>query len=838
MADSTMYGAGYIKKMTTMAIKYHFLEDSFDFNENVVLNLLQNEVNFLRVFVIFRRDHVRFRNHHDDIKISPTNIPFHHKDYLLFDFDQFEVNGFVQPPFDGRITTSTVGNLCMGYYCTMGGVDSIYNWGVFGSGINTRSLPISTGIRAHVHLRVLLEARVICSPHVDGVVYGTKSLAPRTLSIYRVTKKYPKLLLRDGHCVGNFPQVVKEYYSKSLPLGRYDPSPDVVIRWGAVTLLSLLFDDDSDGHNVDRFIVDITPSTTAESVDDDVRMTADDPFITTANDPFIIVGSMSLVGPVEGVVEGGFDPTEHDSRQSRDNAFSQECLPLYYGESCLIKSSDTCYEICCHQGLLIIGVATFRLILTPRSAQHHHILTTLLTSLLLRYEFDGTVWGDVWREDDVCWNHSMTSAIWTTITFIIGSSVVWIADNNAVLLALGNDICAVDTDPNHVSWNNGELDTSRMTRVVINALHFVPDGDFSKSLSDTSSWYLHLVSIATVIQDDRSLLVFIMVVVTITATAGVLYCKPSLLFAYVFSNADDSILVWIAANAALLNLGSGCRGVDTFFCRTKSSSTVCTFADIVFSNIDLIDGNLPQDQDTDGHCCGYVYDGSRITPMISNTTPLILRHIFTHRIVVGSIIDDVSDGLSFLCHPMNNDAYESSSNASSCTIQVDREAKYQLIQDIETFFETSPWDIAQSSTFYVHHHQIQFDLIQLGITECIYDGYLFKIHHLSNYIGITMLELITLHVARHALRKKLRYNEEHNADCHASLFTSDKMIGNIHATSCQRLISSHAQTHFRTSRQCSRLKTHSRRSCQNSRLNLCLDISDPISCTLRRRYKP
>jgi hypothetical protein len=98
MAVSTMFSAEYIKKMITLRnndvatrasssshIEYHFLEDSFEHDKDVVLNLLQNEVNFLCVFVIFRRDHVRFQNnHHDIIMISSTNIPFdHHWGYLL-----------------------------------------------------------------------------------------------------------------------------------------------------------------------------------------------------------------------------------------------------------------------------------------------------------------------------------------------------------------------------------------------------------------------------------------------------------------------------------------------------------------------------------------------------------------------------------------------------------------------------------------------------------------------------------------------------------------------------------------------------------------------------------
>ena len=92
-----MFGAEYIKKMIALHnndvatrasssshIEYHFLEDSFEHDKDVALNLLQNEVNFLHVFVIFRRDHVKFRNNHHGIMILPTNIPFdHHRGYLL-----------------------------------------------------------------------------------------------------------------------------------------------------------------------------------------------------------------------------------------------------------------------------------------------------------------------------------------------------------------------------------------------------------------------------------------------------------------------------------------------------------------------------------------------------------------------------------------------------------------------------------------------------------------------------------------------------------------------------------------------------------------------------------
>jgi len=76
-----------------------------------------------------------------------------------------------------------------------------------------------------------------------------------SIGIYQVSKTYPELVLRDVYRGGNS-EAVKEYF-KSLP---HDPS-DKAIRCGAVKSLSSL-DDDFDGHNVDQFIVDITPSTT------------------------------------------------------------------------------------------------------------------------------------------------------------------------------------------------------------------------------------------------------------------------------------------------------------------------------------------------------------------------------------------------------------------------------------------------------------------------------------------------------------------------------------------------------------------------------------------------
>jgi hypothetical protein len=221
-----------------------------------------------------------------------------------------------------------------------------------------------------------------------------------SIGIYQVSKTYPELVLRDVYRGGNS-EAVKEYF-KSLP---HDPS-DKAIRCGAVKSLSSL-DDDFDGHNVDQFIVDITPSTTTEFVDDDVTMAM------TANVPFIIAAPTSLfesVGPVEGVGKGGFDTTENDLLHSTDDALCQplpadpvyilvqlnsntpgshihaifgECLPSYYGELYTIKTSNRYLEIRCHQWLLIIGVDTFRPILTPRRAQQHRILDTLLTNLLL-----------------------------------------------------------------------------------------------------------------------------------------------------------------------------------------------------------------------------------------------------------------------------------------------------------------------------------------------------------------------------------------------------------------------------------------------------------------------
>jgi hypothetical protein len=242
-----------------------------------------------------------------------------------------------------------------------------------------------------------------------------------------------------------------------------------------------------------------------------------------------------------------------------------------------------------------------------------------------------------------------------------------------------------------------------------------------------------------------------------------------------------SATLHIAANTDLHNLGNDCRVVDINANKVPRNNgeldaihlepvyilleppllhgmkllrAMGNLAGIVCCNVDLFDGNLPQE--TDRHCCGYDYDGSQITPVISNTTSLILRHIFTHvigfhncalyRIVVGRFIDDVSEGVSVT----NTDAYESSSNVSSYLIQVGRSCdiyslsfytRYQLIQYdstyyrcltmvyhadvIKTFFDTSPcpWDIAHSSTFYVHPHQIRSDLIKciirLSNDQCV-----------------------------------------------------------------------------------------------------------------------
>lgn len=85
-----MNGAEYnIKKMVTSFVigqteLNHFLEDSFDFNKNVALSIQQNELNNLRVLIIFQRDHVRFRNNHHNNKIQYFHTPSNHGGNLLF----------------------------------------------------------------------------------------------------------------------------------------------------------------------------------------------------------------------------------------------------------------------------------------------------------------------------------------------------------------------------------------------------------------------------------------------------------------------------------------------------------------------------------------------------------------------------------------------------------------------------------------------------------------------------------------------------------------------------------------------------------------------------------
>jgi hypothetical protein len=88
-----------------------------------------------------------------------------------------------------------------------------------------------------------------------------------------------------------------------------------------------------------------------------------------------------------------------------------------------------------------------------------------------------------------------------------------------------------------------------------------------------------------------------------------------------------------------------------------------------------------------------------------------------------------------------------------------------------------------SSHFYTECH-----LIQLRISQHVYDGCLYTMRHASNCIDSNRLGLsAALHVTRHDSRKELRYDEERNADYRASLSTSDNMIGGdnvIHLKSC------------------------------------------------------
>eukprot|EP00984_Skeletonema_dohrnii_P025021 scaffold14166_cov175-Skeletonema_dohrnii-CCMP3373.AAC.1 len=94
-----MAGAEYIKNMITVRnndnatvalsssrLEYHFLDDSFDYVNSVVVRLQLNEVANLRNLVIFQRDHVRYRSSHHN-----NNIPFgintlfdHRKSLLIF----------------------------------------------------------------------------------------------------------------------------------------------------------------------------------------------------------------------------------------------------------------------------------------------------------------------------------------------------------------------------------------------------------------------------------------------------------------------------------------------------------------------------------------------------------------------------------------------------------------------------------------------------------------------------------------------------------------------------------------------------------------------------------
>jgi len=727
---------------------------------------------------------------------------------------------------------------------TLNNITTTLIWGAeLSLNINSQPLPISTG---GLH-------SIITPRSASFLRFGD-----RTPSSYGETcvRNYPQLMLRDGHGAGNF-RAIKDH-SESLPHGRHGLSDDAT-RWGAVTSPSL-FVDEFNRHNIDWFIVDITSSTAAEYDDDEVRMIATDTLITVAS-----TSPTNTAGTVKVVVEGGFEPMEREFRQLSDYAFCEsvaghsvcttiklrsntvfgESLPSYYGETYINNASDKCYEVRRHQwlldiGLLIVGVYTFRTLVPPRRPQHHHILTPHSVSLLLVYELDAAVWGDVWNYQDVVWIQDYLQQLYYDGIFVASITMDGYCVRND-----GNTAKHINTNFDHnmyyttsaTSWmyyNTQRRDIcaiygviNLVTIVALVATDMSSIGKPSSSFNymslnmDHAIWTIIFVvigiigTIVTVVigiigdaiphkarTNDGCALVD-----DTTNTDAVDYrITPSLRLATLCTTTNANLLslcnecgmAHINDKDVSLNNGE----LDTMHLEStyiilelpfvrgrKSSRIVGTLAGVVFYIIDRIMDSLLQ------ACCICIYESTRTTtphiPWHFSTYVIGLHHNYTLCCIVAGdfvadwinriakweegcyadviiehdvylrvvIARDVSDGFSLLCHSTTNVTYKSSiKDASPFLIQVNPSshlhspsfyAKCNFVQCSTTYHRcltTPTWDIAHLPSPY-----ILCRLIQLGIT---------------------------LHVMRHELHKKLNYKEERpNAYSHASLFTSDKMIG-------------------------------------------------------------
>jgi hypothetical protein len=137
----------------------------------------------------------------------------------------------------------------------------------------------------------------------------------------------------------------------------------------------------------------------------------------------------------------------------------------------------------------------------------------------------------------------------------------------------------------------------------------------------------------------------------------------------------------------------------------------------------------------------------------------------------SSELDATQDGLPYLCY-----------STLGC---IDAIAIVSALREIfkPSFGIISSWGLQldrhrDGIRIYSSHFYTKCHLIQLRISQLVYDRCLSTARHASICIDSNKLGFFAaLHITRHALRMKLRYGKERNADYRASLSTSDEMIG-------------------------------------------------------------